>query len=259
MNTQPAPSLGRRAGRAFTRLVVTVLVLALAGAGLVLLSRLNARTYSVTVENGMLVVMKGRMLPMGAQPYRPSDPRLADAYAPLALRGHDVSTLVQERFGERDELDRALFRVLEALARPRVASDEPKALEDGLAYLRRAALLGGLTEEQRRSLAAMQADVSFFQARQKLDEARQQVTEALAQLQVAADSRNRHARAANQMLGAVAPAARNLEESLRQAVHSISAPAEGAGGTEAPPPPAPEARPESPPPGPGTAPPAAPK
>ena len=46
-------SLGRRAGRAFTRLVVTLLVFALLGAVGFLLSRLNARTFTVA---GLLAV-----------------------------------------------------------------------------------------------------------------------------------------------------------------------------------------------------------
>ena len=80
-------SLGRRAGRAFTRLVVTLVVLGLIGAVGFLLSQLNARTFTLQPQDGKLLVMKGRMLPVGSEPYRPSDPVLAAAYAPIDLLG----------------------------------------------------------------------------------------------------------------------------------------------------------------------------
>lgn len=212
---QNRQSFGRRATSAFTRLLVTLLILGLGGAVVFLLSQLNARTFTLTQENGQLVVMKGRMLPTGAVPYRPGDARLADAYAPIPVEGRDVSGLVEQKFTERDELDRALFPVLEGLARPKVQSDDPELLEKGLYYLRRAELLSGLTDEQRRTLEAMKADVAFYLARQKLEAARRGVTEALAQLKLAAETRNRNTQKANQMLGTVGPAAQALEKALR--------------------------------------------
>lgn len=228
------PTFGQRAGRAFTRFLVTLLVVALLGAVAYLLSKLNARTFTLTVEDDKLVVLKGRPLPIGAEPFRPADPFLADAYGPIPLEGMAVGpALLDERFTERDELDRALFEVLEKLAKPRVESDEPQVLDKGLYYLRRAERLSGLTDEQRRSLKAMEAEVAFYQARTKLEDARKQVAEALAQLKLAAESQSRHARSANQMLTEVEPQAKALEESLRKAVHTLSAPA-----TSTPPPPA---------------------
>jgi hypothetical protein len=258
---QNRPGFGRRATSAFTRLLVTLLILGLGGAVGFLLSQLNARTFTLAQESGHLVVMKGRMLPTGAAPYRPGDARLADAYAPIPLEGRDVSSLMEQRFTERDELDRALFPVLEGLARPRVQSDEPAVLEKGLYYLRRAELLSGLSEEQRRTLETMKADVAFFQARQKLEEARRDVTEALTQLKLAAESRNRNTQRANQMLTAVGPAAQALEKALRAVDASLAEPgASPAPAGTALPPPAPEGQQAEPPPqGTGaTTPPAAP-
>ncbi|MFY0524249.1 IF-2 protein [Archangium gephyra] len=246
---QNRPGFGRRATSAFTRLLVTLLILGLGGAVGFLLSQLNARTFTLAQENGHLVVMKGRMLPTGAAPYRPGDARLADAYAPIPLEGRDVSSLMEQRFTERDELDRALFPVLEGLARPRVQSDEPPVLEKGLYYLRRAELLSGLSEEQRRTLETMKADVAFFQARQKLEQARRDVTEALTQLKLAAESRNRNTQRANQMLTAVGPAAQALEKALRAVDASLPEPGASPAPAGTPPsPPAPEGQQEAPPP-----------
>jgi hypothetical protein len=232
-------SFTRKASRTLTRVGVVAALLALAGAALVLLSRLNERTFTLQGVDGRLVAMKGRNLPFGAEPYQPSDPKLADAYAPIPLEGTHPGTLLTRKFDERDELDRALFELLERLARPRIAGDDPAELERGLYFVRRAEKLGGISEEQRLSLKAMQAEVSYYLARTRLDDARRLVEEALTQLKVAAESRSRHARTANQMISRVEPAAKELEQVLRDAVHTLSGPpaddAAPAQGTEQPP------------------------
>jgi len=217
-------SFGVRAKRMLVRLVVVLAVVVLGGAAVVLLSQLNARTYSLREESGTLAVMKGRNLPVGAVPWRPGDAALADAYAPIPLEGQDVTELAQRRFSDRDELDRALFALLERLAGQRITSEEPAALERGLYFVRRAEHLSGISEDQRRSLKAMQAEVAFYLARSRLDDARKMVADALVQLRLAAESSGHNARAANQMLTEVEPQAKALEESLRKAVHTLSSP-----------------------------------
>ncbi|ADO73599.1 hypothetical protein [Stigmatella aurantiaca] len=224
MNGAPQQGFGYRAKRTFTRVMVTALVLGMGGVVVVLLSQLNARTFTLDLSNGQLVVMKGRMMPAGAVPYRPGEAGLADTYAPIPVENHDVSALLTQRFSEREELDRALFQLLEALARPRIASDEPERIERGVYYLRRAERLTGLSAEQRTTLKSLQAEVAYYQARQKMEDARKLISEALAQLRLAAESNNRHSRSANQMLTVVSPATTALEAALRAAVHSLSAP-----------------------------------
>ncbi len=214
-------SLGRRAGRAFTRLVVTLLVLALVGAVGFLLSRLNARTFTLQQTDGKLLILKGRMLPMGSEPYRPSDPALAEAYAPIDLMGGSAAGLDGGKFEERDAMDRALFGLLEGLARPKLVSDDPAVLAQGLQLLSRMEKLGGISDEQRRTLKALEAEVAFFQARSGLDQARRDIAQALTQLRLAAESGGRHARPAHRMLAAVEPAAAALEEALRRAVYTL--------------------------------------
>ncbi len=235
MSDRPQQGFGSRAMRTLTRLVVTLLVLAMGGVVAVLLSQLNARTFTLKLESDHLVVLKGRLLPWGAVPYHPSDARQADAYAPIPLEGHEVpASLLSQRFTERDELDHALFPILEALARPRIASDEPRRVERGVFYLRRAEQLTGISDEQRTTLKRLQAEVAYYQARQKLDDARKLMSEAMAQLRLAAESDNRHSRSAHQMLTRVEPPIAALEQSLREAVHTLSAPP-----SRAPPPPSP--------------------
>lgn len=237
----------------FKKLLVTLLVVGLVGAVGVLLSELNARTFRFEQAGDALVVHKGRRFVVGSSPYRPADAALADAYAPVPVGGADVSGLLGERFREREELDRALFGLLETLARPKMASDDPQTLDQGLYLLRRAEKLTGLTEEQRLTLKRLQADVAYYQARNKFEDARKLVVEALGQLKLAAEAENRHSRSAHQMISFVEPVAHALSEALRKAVHSQSAPASGTAPQQAPSPaPQPPQPDDAPPPTPET-------
>jgi hypothetical protein len=223
-NPDPTSSFGSRVATAFKRLLITLVVLGLAGVTVFLLSQENARTFTVEVRDGKLVVLKGRMMPMGADPWRPP-PELVDTYAPLDLKSTQPYGVLNTKFTDRDELDRALFAVLEGLAKPRVASDNPDELNDGLYYLRRADRLSGLTEEQKISLKTMKSDVAFYSARMKLEDAQKQIEEALTQLKISTESNNRHSRSAYQMLTAVEPQSKVMVETLRKAVNGLSAPA----------------------------------
>lgn len=209
------PSFGARLARAFKNLVVATLLVGLAGAATWALSLVNAKTYTLEVRAGQLVVMKGRLMPWGFDPWTPGDPLLADTYAPLDLEGNTALTAAGVKYGDRDELDRALFGVLEMLARPRLASDSPKELDKGLALVRRAEKLNGLTDAQRTSLKKMQADVAFFLARTRLDDARRQLEDALAQLKLAAESDTKNRAQATLMLLAVEPQVKLLSSTLR--------------------------------------------
>lgn len=248
---------GKRASRAMVRFFVVLLVLGLIAAVGVLLSRLNARTFTVEQRGDSLVILKGRNLPFGAAPYVPADPRLAEAYAPIPAVGAPPASLVGVRFEDREELDRALFEVLADRAEARIASEESREQQQAMQFMRRAEKLSGITEEQQRTLRRIQGEAAFYQARYRLDEARRLTAEAMVQLRLAAESPNQNARAANQMLVEVGPAARALEESLRRAVHTLSAPAEQRPPTPAQPtlPPdagQPQPRQEAPPEEPGT-------
>lgn len=232
---QNAQPFKQRASRALVRLFVVLLVLGLTAAVAFLLSQLNARTYSVEQRGDSLVVLKGRNLPFGAAPYLPTDPRLAEAYGPLRVEGAPPSTLVGVRFEDREALDRALFGVLLARSEARITSEDAREQEQAMGDMRRAEKLSGITAEQQQSLKRLQAEAAFYQARYRLDEARRLTAEALMQLRLAAESSTSNARTAHQMLTEVGPAARSLEEALRRAVHTISAPSKSGGHELAPP------------------------
>lgn len=206
---------GTRLVRAVRNLFIFVLIVGSAGVAVYALSVTNSKTYSLEVRNGSLVVMKGKLMPTGADAWLPGEPALADAYAPLNLEGNVALTVVGKKFEDRDELDRALFQVIEMLARPRLSSDQPKDLDHGLALVRRAEKLHGLTDEQRATLKKMQSDVAYFLARVRLDDARRQLEEALAQLKLAAESESKNRQQAALMLLAVEPQVKLLSTTLR--------------------------------------------
>src|SRR5258707_12590787 len=94
----------RRTTSALTRLVVVLLIFGLGGAVVFLISQLNARTFRVEVIDNNLVITKGRLFPIGGEPYAPAAPHLkgTDVATPLegarigspdALRSHDIDHL----------------------------------------------------------------------------------------------------------------------------------------------------------------------
>lgn len=218
-----APSFGSKVGTFFKRVLIGLALLGLAGLTVFLLSQENARTFTLEVKDGKLVILKGRMMPLGADPWRPP-PELVDTYAPLDLKNTQPYGVLNVKFTDRDELDRALFGVIEGLAKPRVASDDVDELNDGMYYLRRAEKLSGLTDEQKISLKTMKSDVAFYSARMKFEEAQKLIEEALMQLKLSTESNNKHSRSAYQMLTSVEPQSKVLVETLRKAVIGLSAP-----------------------------------
>jgi hypothetical protein len=209
--------LGRRVMNGVSRFLVTLFLIGLVGLVAWLASERNARMFSLRAEGDKLVVLKGRMLPMGSDPWMPGDPTLADAYAPIPLEGAPADpSLLQSKFPDRDELDRALFGLLEGLARPRIKSGDEKTLEQGLYYLRRAQLLTGLSQEQRTSLQRMQVEIAFYQAKVKLEQARRLLAEALSQLELASNNPGPNAERARQMARSLAAPEHAIEEALRE-------------------------------------------
>src|SRR5258708_20311988 len=88
----------RRTTSALTRLVVVLLIFGLGGAVVFLISQLNARTYRVEVIDNNLVITKGRLFPIGAEPYRPPDPALKEAHAAIPLEGTRICSLATPPF-----------------------------------------------------------------------------------------------------------------------------------------------------------------
>lgn len=231
MAMQPTgtPTRKNRLVLGLVRFMVTLVVLGLMGLVGYLAAERNARTFTLEVQDDQLVVQKGRNLPVGADPWRPDDPSLAESYAPIPLYGNMPSQgFLEQSFHERDELDRALFDFIERLARPRVASDDPSEQERGVYYLRRAELLQGINRTQRETLQALKSQVAWYQAKLKLESAQQLVSDALVQLDLAMRARDANSQRARELASRLMGPAREMETALRRALADTgTAPAPG--------------------------------
>jgi hypothetical protein len=196
----------------------------------------NARTWHLVPSEGRLVVMRGLLLPAGRGALKTSDPALAQAYAPLVPP--PGKTLPSERtFGDRAELDQAIFDLVAGWAREEIASGDPARLERGLAYLARAEKLPGLSPAQREDLAALRAESGYQEAMRLVSRALEELREAAERLRRAAASRSPHAAEAGALLRELEPAADAAAAALRRS---------GEGRAPQTPPPAGDAAPAAP-------------
>src|SRR5512139_3176859 len=97
----------RTSGGGARGLLAWVFILGLLALVAWLVSDRNARTYYLVPDDGRLVVMKGMFLPAGRQPFRTSEPALAQAYAPL-VPPPGTPPPEEQGFPERSLLDQAL-------------------------------------------------------------------------------------------------------------------------------------------------------
>jgi hypothetical protein len=198
----------------------------------------NARTWHLVPSEGRLVVMRGLLLPAGRGALRTSDPALAQAYAPLVPP--PGKALPPERsFGERAELDQAIYELVAAWAREEISSGDPARLERGLGYLARAEKLPGLSAAQREDLAALRAESGYQEAMRLVSRALEELREAADRLRRAASSRSPHAADAGALLREIEPAVEAAAAALRRSGEARAPQAPQAA------PPAPEAGPDT--------------
>lgn len=172
------------AGGFLTGLLVTLVILGLAGVVAYLLSDINARRYRLHVVHNELVVEKGRFFPVGFQPFVPNIQALANAYAPLPLpEGERVVSV--EMYDDRADLDRALFSLLAGWARKGLDSKNGEDLERATAYIERCELLPGLSEQQRIDLKTLRADLAYKHGRSMIDQMDELLVRALQELELA--------------------------------------------------------------------------
>lgn len=156
----PPPSKTKGFFKSLGTWVMLIVMLGLTGAVLYLLSDLNRRTYRLAQVGQTMVVQKGKFLPTGFETYQPDEARLREAYSPITLpTGEQVPG--GQRFEDRTDLDRAMFSILAAWARDQLGNDDLTISSQAADYIQRCILLPGVSEEQRRDIAVLRADLSF--------------------------------------------------------------------------------------------------
>ncbi len=147
-------------GGFFKGLLIFCLVVALGAAVAYLLAERNQRHFRMRNQGGILFIERGRLLPIGYEPFAPEAKDLQSAYAPIKVpAGEKVAE--EESFEDRTELDRALFSLLAGWARGRLQASDGESFDMASAYVSRCALLPGLSEEQRSELRALRADLAY--------------------------------------------------------------------------------------------------
>ena len=147
-------------GRFFTGLLVFCLVCALGAAVAYLLAERNQRHFRMRTQGGLVFIERGRLLPIGYEPFAPGAKDLQSAYAPIKVPAGEVISEI-ESFEDRVELDRALFALLAGWARARLQASDAESFEMASGYVSRCALLPGLSEEQRSELKSLRADLAY--------------------------------------------------------------------------------------------------
>jgi tetratricopeptide (TPR) repeat protein len=141
-------------------LLVFCLVVALGAAVAYLLAERNQRHFRMRSQGGIVFIERGRLLPIGYEPFAPGAKDLQSAYAPIKVpAGEKVDEI--ENFEDRVELDRALFSLLAGWARARLQANDAESFEMASGYVTRCSLLPGLSEEQRSELKSLRADLAY--------------------------------------------------------------------------------------------------
>lgn len=147
-------------GGFFKGLLILCLVLALGAAVAYLMAERNQRHFRMRNAGGIVFIERGRLLPIGYEPFAPEAKDLQSAYAPIKIpAGEKVAE--EENFEDRTELDRALFSLLAGWARGRLQASDGESFDMASSYVSRCALLPGLSEEQRSELRALRADLAY--------------------------------------------------------------------------------------------------
>lgn len=150
-------------GNAGLRMLVTLLVVGLAGAVGYLAADVNHGRYRLVSADGRLAVERGRFFPFGFETYVPEVVALREAYAPLPLP-QGAGAPADVVYSERADLDRAIFGLLAGWSRERMPSTDSGTLGLASEYLARAELLPALSEEQRAELHGLRGQLAYRHA-----------------------------------------------------------------------------------------------
>jgi hypothetical protein len=220
-----------------------------------LASERNQRHYSWTVENGKLVISKGRFFPTGQSPITAEDPQQGPVYGPIALpQGAKVQ---EQEFDDQTALDRALFDLVLPWAKADLQKGDEQSMAEANALADRVGAIPGLTPDQFRALSGVRSELSFASARGELAQAAKLVLSARRKLEAVNQSGSERALEAGPVVRELAGVQEALEQAAqgraanlfgsKQASSSTPPPAQaqpstaGSQGAAQPPPPGPPA------------------
>lgn len=165
--------------RRLKRLFVALLMLGVLGAGLYGASWLNSRRLFLEIGPAEVSVAKGRMLPVGREPFIPLDPTIRKAYRSFPLPGGMKVGRGVTVFDDRVELDQALFRLLVDAAQFSLEVDNARTVELLPRYIEQMKAIPGVSSEQQLQLQAIQRDAAYVGGRQKVETAEATLEQAI--------------------------------------------------------------------------------
>lgn len=152
-------------------LVYGLLLLAIAGGVAYGASWLNSRRYFLVVGPASVEVGKGKMFPVGHEPFQPTDASTRRAYRGFELPGGIKLARGTTVFTDRVELDQALFRILTDAARYAMSKQTPRAPELVQGYIEQLEALPGVSIEQQVELQRLTRQAEYAQGRQHVRDA----------------------------------------------------------------------------------------
>ena len=175
--------------RRLKRLFVALIVLGAVGAGLYGASWLNSRRLFLEVGPAEVSVAKGRMLPVGREPFIPLDPTIRKAYRSFPLPGGMKVGRGVTVFDDRVELDQALFRLLVDAAQFSLEMDNARTVELLPRYIEQMKAIPGVSSDQQLALQAIQREAAYVGGRQQVDAAEEALENAIQLFSKAASGR----------------------------------------------------------------------
>ncbi len=161
----PAPSPPRpRKGGGVKAMFVVLIVLALAGIIVYLLSLINSKRFFLIPEGNQLVIKQGIFFPVGSEPYQSKDPEKLSLYRPIELPA-SLAHAAPLMFDDLPSLNRELGKHLIEMATEKVFSQDDSQYGQGKGYLNRAGKLHGLDSDQMEKIKSLRSDVDYIEAK----------------------------------------------------------------------------------------------
>ena len=159
-----ASSRPRKKGGGFKFMFVVLVILALGGVIVYLLSLMNSKKFFLEPADGNLYVKQGILFVTGSEPYKPAEAKDAWLYEPIAAP-EDYKNTAPREFDDMASLHQELGRILIKQAQELVFSEDDAKYNLGKAHLKRLRALPGLTGQQHDLVKALRADLDYIEAK----------------------------------------------------------------------------------------------
>ena len=154
----------KKKGGGFKFMFVVLVILALGGVIVYLLSLMNSKMFFLEQADGKLYVKQGVLFVTGSEPYKPAESKDAWLYEPIDAP-EDYKNAAPRQFGDLASLHQEFGRILIKQAQALVFAADDAKYNLGKAHLKRLRALPGLTGKQHDLVKALRADLDYIEAK----------------------------------------------------------------------------------------------